>query len=482
METKTIIIAATNFQTLAGIIENGKYVEFYFDQLGYSSLVGNIYCGVIDDIVTSIEAAFVNFGDENRGFIHINEFADSFNIDENRRRRSSIKIFLKKNDRILVQIIKDAYNSKYPQLSAKLSISSRFIVILPERKHIGFSNKLLDDKIKTGFENLVEKFGLQDCGYIFRTEAAAATLDEIINDFEILNNQWRELKKRFEFCRQGELLYKSCDFINLLFKEIIKSGVKYEIYSDNKNIITQIESKILKSDKISLFYMPIEKENGIFNIYSEFDKCARNKVWLKCGGHLFIEHTEAFVSVDINTGKNTNEKNTNDIVFKTNFEALIELARQIRLRNLSGLIIVDLMNMLSEQKMTKLIEAFTEEMKKDKEKHDIIYTQETGILQIMRKRNKNSIKQAMFEKCPHCEGNGVVNKLESQILKIERKLRIHAIAGKNKKITVSVSNELFELMNKLNFKQKMEDDYKIKIILNKNENYDKLQYVIEDLS
>ena len=387
-----IIISATPHRTLAGIMENGRYVEFFTEQIGYKSIVGNIYSGIVEEIVPALQAAFVVFGNEQRGFLHINEICDSFNIDGNFKSRSPIKKLLKKNERIIIQVIKDSYGEKLPQLTSKISISSEYTVILPRREHTGFSNKISGETRKEKLETLAKKFGIPGCGYIFRTESDKADDAEISKSIEEINLIWKKIETRSVNCRDYEMLYSGNDFIVSLIKENLNSKFEYEIFTDNQEILNQLQRLCARFGNVKVCFEQNDSENGIYNIFSEFEKCGRNKVWLKCGGHLFIEHTEALVAIDINSGKNVDEQKNDEIIYKTNSEALVEAARQIRLRNIGGLIIIDIMNMLSEESTNSLVRLFIEEMKNDRAKHKVIYSPETGVIQVMRRRSISKVR------------------------------------------------------------------------------------------
>ncbi|MBP7654281.1 ribonuclease E/G [Candidatus Dependentiae bacterium] len=474
-----IVIASLPHQILAGMMEKNEFVEFAVEQIGYKSIAGNIYIGEVKKIIPALQAVFVDIGIEKLGFLHINEIIDIHSINPELRIKHKIENLLKPGDKVTVQVLKDGYYEKGPQLTLKLTIPGKLLIALPEREHIGFSNKIADDSEKKRISNIINVHKKEKNGYIARTECLQCADEEIIQEIKRLNRISETIQSLIKNGRKFAEIYSNNDIFSMIRREFI-GNKQAVIYYDDMEIKDKLEQMICLSDSIKLCYMEFSGTAGIFNIYSEYQKLTRNKVWLKCGGHFIIEFTEAFTSIDINTGKNISEKNKEKMILLTNIEAVQEIAKQIRLRNISGIILIDLMNMMTEEEITEVLTELENELSRDRVRSKIFYTPQTGIIQILRRRNKNSISQILFEKCHFCSGYGKIFKLDSQIINIERKIKELALLKNKRKIFITVSPELFNLIESNNIINKIEKKYNVKIILNKNETYYKIQYNIDN--
>ena len=474
-----IAIAFQPNQTLAGLIENDKFTEFAVEQVGYKSIAGNIYIGVVKKIVPSLQAAFIDIGLEKTGFLHINEITDIHSFNPEMRIKSRIEDLLKTGNRIIVQVLKDGYSEKGPQFTAKLTIPGKLLIALPDREHIGFSNKITDEAEKKRIESIIKTYKNESIGYIARTECAQSGDAEIIDEINSLNKAFEKIKSFIKNGRQFTEIYSNNDIFSFINREFIGNKPAV-VYYDDLDMKEKI-SNLLENESVEFVYEKYKNPNGIFDIYAEYQKLTRNKVWLKCGGHIVIEFTEAFTSIDINTGKNVSEKNKKQMIFQTNLEAMAEIAKQIRLRNISGIILVDLMNMMTEPEIDTILKRLEEELAKDRLRSKVFYTPQTGIIQILRKRNKNNISQIFFEKCNFCSGYGKIFKLESQIINIERKIKELVLLKNKTRIVLTVSTDLFNFVESACVRENIEKKYNIKIILNKNETYYKIQYKFENI-
>ncbi|HPG31913.1 MAG TPA: ribonuclease E/G, partial [bacterium] len=357
-----IAVAFQPNQTLAGLIEDNKFAEFAVEQIGYKSIAGNIYIGVVKKIIPPLQAAFIDIGVEKTGFLHINEITDIHAFNPEMRVKSRIEDLLKIGNRIIVQVLKDGYSEKGPQFTTKLTIPGKLLIALPDREHIGFSNKITDENEKKRIETIVKTHKNENIGYIARTECAQSGDAEIIEEINALNRISEKIKSFIKSGRQFAEIYSSNDIFSFINREFIghKPAVVYYDDIDMKEKI----SNLLESETVELVYEKFKNPDGIFGIYAEYQKLTRNKVWLKCGGHIVIEFTEAFTSIDINTGKNVSEKNKEQMIFQTNLEAMTEIAKQIRLRNISGMILVDLMNMITETEADTILKKLEDELAK----------------------------------------------------------------------------------------------------------------------
>ncbi len=371
-----IIIQTNDEKVFVIVLENGRIVEYYEYFLNNLSKIGNIYIGVVKDVLPKSNTIFVGFGDEKTGYLQLDE------LDKN----------YKNGDRIIVQVKKDAYDNKGAKLTNRLSISGKYTVLLANSSNYTVSHKLEYSDFEEIFNKIKEILPSQ-MGAIIRTEAENAESNDIYNEITSLYKEYLELENKLKIGELG-IIYEASKIENKILLDFVKKSTK-KIYINDKNIYENILNKIasFKANNSNYYCFPeieysecdfIQK----FGLVSELEKIFDRKIWLKSSGYIVIDKTEALVAIDVNTGKNLGNADSNkeDIAYKTNFEAAIESMRQIRLKNLGGIIIIDFINMEKDGNKEAILDILKAESKKDRSKVEILGFTKLGLVEMTRKK------------------------------------------------------------------------------------------------
>ncbi len=371
---REIRIKVDNNEKVATLIENYNIVERYIIN-SQENLEGNIYVGVIKNIIPGIKAAFVDIGKNKNAFIH---FDDIYKIDEE----------IKLNKKILVQVQKNPIKQKGAKLTTNIKLTGRQIVLMPRTSFITSSRKIEDDAKKQELKKIVEKYIPSNVGAIIRTSCTSATEEEIKQDIQRLLQRWEKIQQELAE-RESDLPYL-IEENNDIIKSLILGTADAEmnkIITDNEEFNKELEHflKIYNlADKVK-----VEFEKDVFEEYTmqkELNDLANNKIWLRCGGYIVIDKTEALTAIDVNSGKCVGKNNLEDTIFKVNSEAAKEIAKQIRLRDIGGIIVIDFIDMKEDNNKTKLLNYFEEETKKDRAKVQIEGFSRLNLLELTRKQ------------------------------------------------------------------------------------------------
>ena len=377
-----------DFEQIA-VVDNGKLIEWYEtnEEMRKNRLEGNIYIAKVTDVLQGMEAAFVDFGEEKKGFIHLKDIVPQ--IDEKKEKfDSNLKItdVVKVNDKLLVQVKKDAVETKGARLSTHISIPSNYIVFMPGTSILTISQKIEDENKKNELLQLVSKKLPQGNGAIIRTSAKDATIEEILSDIESVSKKWNEIKNKSQrtkkvpsLIERNEEIYEKI-IMDLSCKGLEKITVNNE--DDNKKIKNYIEKKIYN------IKMDFDKNLNIKNKYDiekQVEKMQNRKIWLNCGGFITIDKTEALTAIDVNTGKFTGAKDVEKTIFKVNKEATIQIAKELRLRDIGGIIIIDYIDMKSSEDKKEIEELLKNSLNKDRAKTQVEGFTKLNLMELTRK-------------------------------------------------------------------------------------------------
>ena len=366
------IKVATN-EKIITLIEDYKLVERYIETSD-ESIEGNIYIGVVKNIVPGIKAAFVDIGQDKNAFIH---FEDIY------KTKHEIKI----NEKLLVQVQKDEINQKGAKLTTNIKLTGRQIVLLPNTELITVSRKIDNDKVKEKLVEIVKENLPSEMGAIIRTSAAKATQSDILEDINRLTKKWKRIEEKLESSQEAPILLgENSNIIESVILGTADSGMD-KIITDSKN----------ENKKIEKFLQEVELENKVeieydeevldkYKIKDELGKLKNNRIWLNCGSYIVIDKTEALTSIDVNSGKYTGKENLENTILKVNEEATVEIAKQLRLRDISGIIIIDYIDMELEENKHKIIELLEKEVRKDRAKVQIEGFTRLNLLEMTRKQ------------------------------------------------------------------------------------------------
>nr|WP_294575011.1 Rne/Rng family ribonuclease [uncultured Romboutsia sp.] len=452
---KKIIVECLISSQKTAILEDDKLIELLIEDNKNSKKVSNIYRGIVKKVIPGIQACFVDVGFEKLAYLQLDK-------DSN----------IKAGQDILVQVNKEAVGTKGAKLNTEISLAGRYLVYIPTNDRITLSNKILDEKERFRLKKIAKSVSKDSEGLIIRTEAVGCTKEELEQDIKALKEKYEEILKEYRLGIGPKLLYKELDFSSKYIKENVNDETEKIITND----IAKYEElkKILESIKIEYKDKLILEENkDIFDLYrveNQIDKALNKKVWLKSGGYLIIDKTEALTVIDVNTGKFTGNLKLEETVYKTNIEAAIEVCRQLKLRDIGGIVIIDFIDMHKATYKKEVINILNEELKKDKRKTEVLGMTRLGLVELTRRRERDSIDKYYLSDCETCEGNSKVKSINSVLDDIEKEIiRISTHTSYND-IIIELDEDNFKLikMKFMDIIEKICEKYEVKISLNAN--------------
>ena len=388
-----LLINVSNNQKDILLLENGKLTERYIEEEGQERLEGNIYLGIVENVLPGMQAAFVDIGKEKNTFIHIRDILPKVSNETGNKNENfskyDIKEYLKDGNPVLVQVKKDSTNKKGARISAHLSLPGRFVVIMPNEDFITISQKIDNENERNRLKSILKKYVPKEFGAIVRTSAVSKSEEDISSDLKKTLNIYKNIKSKYDKeIQKGrnakpQLLYKSEDIVNRILTDLMDQDL-YRIVTNDKDVFSQVQDKLKEAKK----EIKLEIQENIlemYNIQKQLEELENRKVWLKCGGFITIDKTEALTAIDVNSGKYTGKKELEQTIFTVNKEATIEIARQLRLRDIGGIIIIDYIDMQDEENEKKIIELFEENLKKDRSKTQIVGFSKLNLLEMTRK-------------------------------------------------------------------------------------------------
>ncbi len=491
-----ILINVTFEETRVGLVEGGQLVELYVEREKEASLVGNIYKGKVLKVLPGMQSAFVDIGLEKAAFLYVADVkADlesyaPFLDEEEQLELSSIKPrndipiedLIREGQELLVQVSKDPLGTKGARVTSYVTIPGRYLVLMPGLDHVGISRRITNEEERERLKSLVDTFRPQGHGLIVRTAAESAEEEELRQDLEFLLLLWKDIQEKNHRCSAPMMLYSDFDLVLRSVRDMMSQDVERVVIDSQKefqrlkDFVNTYFSKL--SDKIQLY----ESDEPLFEAYGVEPDIARalgRKVWLKSGGYIVIDQTEAMTVIDVNTGKFVGKENLENTILQTNLEAVKEIAYQIRLRNLGGIIIIDFIDMELQENREKVFNAFKEAMKRDKAKNTIFNISELGLIQMTRKRVRESLGRKLCEVCPYCDGKGFVLSARTICFEIFRKLQ-KITAPKGTKVIITAHPEVAELLSdeKSYIVETLEMTKGIEIIIKENKNIHQENYSI----
>lgn len=428
MPTKMLINAVDAEEYRVAMIKNGALDGFYIETTTAEQKIGNIYKGIVERIEPSLQACFVNFGSDKNGFLQASEIHPEYYLEQPDRPGNHvppIEKILKKGQELLVQVTKEMPGRKGAQLTTYLSLASRYLVLMPGSTG-GISKKIEDEeerlRLKTIMSNLKVPEGI---GYIVRTAAQKQNKREIARDLNRLLRIWKNIKENVKKAPTLSLVHKEQDICLRTLRDYF-TGETSEVLVDDRETYSKVKDymKIISPrhrNKVKLYkekqpiFAHYEMEKRIEAIYS-------NRVYLKSGGSITIDTTEALISIDVNSGRGRGAKDLESTAFRTNMEAASEIARQLRLRDMGGLVVIDFIDMRDKNHIREIEKRLREKAKEDRAKIDIGHISKFGLLELSRERLRPSIESRSYQTCAHCQGRGIVLSVESASVSFLRQI------------------------------------------------------------
>ncbi|MCM8900333.1 Rne/Rng family ribonuclease [Caldicoprobacter algeriensis] len=429
---KQIVVDIRYDQTRVAVLEDGDLVEFYMEDDEKQGLVGNIYRGRVVNVLPGMQAAFVDIGLEKNAFLYagdINVDNTVFDFGDKNNGKVikdiSLRDIIREGQEITVQILKEPMGTKGARVTTHITLPGRYVVLMPTLNYVGVSRRIEDEEERQRLRRIAEAIKPENMGIIVRTAARGKQPEDLMPDIEVLCRLWEGIKEREKQGEVPRLLHKDESLLYRTVRDIFCSDVDRLIINDYHHYQKVIE--LLKAISPSLVDRVeyADAQRNLFEIYgieAKIEKAIQKKVWLKSGGYIVIDVTEALTVIDVNTGKFVGKASLEDTAFRTNLEAAEEIAHQIRLRDIGGIIIIDFIDMAEEEHKKKVLEVLEQALKKDRTKTNLVGLTGLGLVELTRKKVRPRLSTAFLKPCPYCNGTGRVYSEAMVIAKIEKEL------------------------------------------------------------
>lgn len=452
MAREMLINVSEGEECRVAVIENGSLEELYTERFHLTSHVGNIYKGRIVNVEPGIQAAFIDFGADKNGFLHISDIHPRYfgkketveNIGRRKalKQRPPIQKCLKKGQDVIVQVTKEGFNTKGPTLTTYISLPGKYLVLMPWMSGVGVSQKIEEEEERKKLRESIESVSLpKNAGIIIRTAASLAKKRELQNDISYLKRLWRVINKRIETEKAPSEVYQESDLAIRTVRDIFDSSIR-KIVCDNEAVTRKIRDFLSivqpRLKRRAIYYDGKSPLFHKYNIEKEIEKIQSSHVALKSGGSLVIEQTEALVAIDVNSGKYRKQQSAEQTAFKINQEAAVEIVRQLKLRDMGGLIICDFIDMRDSKHRREIEKIFREQLRSDRARSRALRMSAFGLIELTRQRMRPSLQSSTYLTCPHCHGSGVIKSLESQSIEILRMIRLAASRKEISRMEVAV--------------------------------------------
>ena len=427
--SEEILVNVTPRETRVALAENGVLQELFIERASRRGLVGNIYKGRVCRVLPGMQAAFVEIGLDRTAFLHASDIAATTVLKEGDERRAPLSIteLLRDGQEVLVQVIKDPLGTKGARLTTQITIPSRYLVFLPGTRTVGVSQRIEDELERSRVRELVKRWLSEggEEGYIIRTAAEGATAEQLDADREFLRRLWISIQERAQTQQPGSIVHEDLPLVLRTLRDLVGSELE-KVRIDSRETyqrVCQFAEKFVPEMIESISHYAGERP--IFDLYGvedEIQKALQRRVQLKSGGHLVIDQTEAMATIDVNTGAFVGHRNLEETIFKTNLEAAQAIARQLRLRNLGGIIILDFIDMSEPEHRRQVLRSLEKALEKDHAKSYICEVSSLGLVEMTRKRTRESLEHVLCEACPTCNGRGSIKTAETVCYEVFREI------------------------------------------------------------
>lgn len=429
---KELIIDVGSRQTRVALLENKELTEIYIERQSNERITGNIYKGKVENVLPGMQAAFVDIGLDKNAFLYVKDALpntyfdeDDENIDPAQYKDYQIDELLKVGQEIMVQIIKEPIDTKGARITTHITLPGRFIVLMPTVEYIGISRRIESDAVREKLKKIAEELKPKGMGLIIRTAAEDCTPEDISNDINFLLKLWDNIKQKQKTGVTPRIVHKDINIVYRTVRDMFTKDIDRLVINNKEHYEKVIELVNMISSHLKSKVEYYNKDYDIFEYYqveSQISKIISRKVWLKCGGYIVIDQTEALTSIDVNTGKFVGTVDLRDTVLKTNIEAAKEIAKQLRLRDIGGIIIIDFIDMTDAGHESAVLEALKNALKKDRTRTNVLGMTQLGLVEMTRKKVRQRIENILLAPCPYCKGEGRILSSESIVKKIEKEV------------------------------------------------------------
>ncbi len=450
--SEEILMNITPMESRVAVVENGVLQEVYIERPQKRGIVGNIYKGKVVRVLPGMQAAFVDIGLERAAFIHVGEICRRGERDNNNAEALPIQQLVHDGQSLVVQVTKDPLGTKGARLTTNISIPARYLVLMPDSNHVGISLRIEQPEERERLKSLVEAAlesmpEAEDAGFILRTAAEGVGEAEIVADVRYLQRLWETISEAIKSTKAPGNVYEDLPLHLRTLRDLAVPDIE-KIRIDSRETFQKVErfvEKLLPEVTGRVEYYPGERP--IFDLYSvedEIQKALSRKVQLKSGGYLILDQTEAMTTIDVNTGGFVGHRNLEETIFKTNLEAATAIARQLRLRNLGGIIILDFIDMEDNEHQRQVLRTLEKSMERDHAKTNITGVSELGLVEMTRKRTRESLEHTLCETCPTCDGRGTLKTADTVCYEVFREILREARAYDSESYLVLASQSVVD--------------------------------------
>lgn len=469
---KEILISDDEYETRCAVLEKGILNEIHIERKATKPVLGNLYKGRVENVLPGMQVAFVDIGLERHAFLHISDL--KYNNSENgngddglptldmqavpsKKTRGGrgfpylITDLISKNQELLVQVGKEPIGTKGARVTSNITLPGRYVVYLPNSSTIGVSRRIEDEKERDRLRNLAQTFKTDvEGGFIIRTAAEGLSEEEFAAEIRYLINQWKQALQRSKKKSAPSLVSRDVSFTNRIVRDMFTKDVKQLLidsqsgYQETIDYVTSVMPNL--KDRISLY----DEDTSLFAAYGvdqELQKALSEKIWLQCGGHIIIQQTEAMVSIDVNTGRFVGKSDPDNTILSANLEAVDEVVRQIQLRDLGGIIVVDFIDMDEPAHRKQVFKMLQEALRKDKARTNILHFSDLGLVEMTRQRTRPSLATLLTEQCPYCEGHGTILSIETVVISLFRTIKRAYRQTREPKLRIVANDHIVSHLN-----------------------------------
>ena len=498
-----IFINCSPQESRIAIIEDGFLAEFLIERKEEMGIAGNIYKGKVSRVLPGMQAAFVDIGMEKAAFLHASDFSsvpedvqliaspgEDVEVEALPKRvprhRLPLEKQLSRDEAILVQVAKDPLGTKGARVTSHISLPGRYMVFMPGTKHIGISRRIESEEERKRLKEIAESVLTEDGGFILRTASEERSKREIQRDLRFLRILWRRLQQKAEKAAAPALIHQDLDLIARTIRDFFTADTEQVVIDsakDHRRIMDFIRQFMPRLKAKIVLYSGTEPLFDRHGIEEKITKALDRRVWLRSGGYIIIERTEALTAIDVNTGRFVGKRNQEETIVRTNLEAAQEVVRQLRLRNVGGIIIIDFIDMEKESNRKKVYDALRDALKKDKARSNILKISELGLVEMTRQRTRESLENQLLSPCPHCDGRGRIKSsvtIAYDLLRAIKKQQANVENGKNIVVRLhpDVANFLYDEKN--NSLENLEREINQRIIIKVSQELRHDQYEITE--
>ena len=449
--SEEILINVTPRETRVALVENGALQEMFIERSQRRGLVGNIYRGRVCRVLPGMQAAFVDIGLDRAAFLHASDVEPRDNSEDETATGSDISQLLHEGQGISVQVIKDPMGTKGARLTTQVTIPSRYMVFVPYAKNVGISQKIEDEAERVRLRDIIGLFmtDQDEGGYIARTAAEGASAEALRADMMFLRKLWQSISETESTTKPGDVIYEDLPLSVRVMRDMVDDQIE-RVRIDSRESYQRVEdfrARFMPDLKTQLEYY--QGERPIFDIYAvedEIQKALERKVQLKSGGYVIFDQTEAMTTADVNTGGYVGHRNLEETIFKTNLEAAQAIARQLRLRNLGGIIILDFIDMSQEEHKRQVLRTLEKFLARDHARTHISEVSSLGLVEMTRKRTRESLEHILCETCPTCDGRASIKTPETACYEIFREIMRESRQYDAQQLLVLASQEVIDLL------------------------------------